>query len=315
MYEIITIGEPMVLFAAEEVAPLEEAKHFTKFVSGAEVNVSIGLSRLGYKVSYITKLGEDPFGKYIYKFFTEEGIDVTYAKFIDTHSTGLQVKERIEAGDPRVVSYRKGSAATTMGIEDIDSVDLSSAKLVHFTGIPLSISHSCREAVYALAKKAREKNIPISFDPNLRPKLWEGKEKMIEVINDFASNCDIIMPGISEGLALTGSDNPEEIANFYLHKGIKTIVIKLGGKGAYVKTREEAYVIPGFKVEKVVDTVGAGDGFAVGVLSGMLEGLSLKDSAIRGNAIGAIQVMHRGDNDGLPNRKQLEEFISLNLHI
>lgn len=312
MYEVITIGEPMVLFAAEEIAPLEEAKHFTKFVSGAEVNVAVGLSRLGHKVTYITKLGNDPFGNYIYDFLSKERIDLSYAKFIDNNITGLQVKERKNSGDPKVVSYRKGSAATEICIKDIDSIDLSSVKLVHFTGIPLAISGNCREAVYALAKKIKENNILISFDPNLRPKLWGSKEKMIEVINDFSSNCDIIMPGINEGFTLMGSDNPEEIANFYLQKGIKNVVIKLGEKGAYVKAKEEAYLVPGFKVENVVDTVGAGDGFAVGLLSGMLEGLRLQDSVLRGNAIGAIQVMHRGDNDGLPNKNELQKYMSLN---
>ncbi len=88
----------------------------------------------------------------------------------------------------------------------------------------------------------------------------------------------------------------------------ETVIIKDGSKGAYVQTADENYDVAGYKVEKVVDTVGAGDGFAVGVLSGILEGLDLKDSVKRGNAIGAIQVMNIGDNEGLPTPKELKAF-------
>jgi 2-dehydro-3-deoxygluconokinase len=140
--------------------------------------------------------------------------------------------------------------------------------------------------------------------------LWESKEVMIETINSLAAKCDMILPGIEEGLILTGSKEPEDIAAFYQNLGVKTVIIKLGSKGAYVQTEDESYVVEGFKAEKVVDTVGAGDGFAVGVISGRLEGLPLKECVKRGNAIGAIQVQHISDNEGLPTREELEAFIS-----
>ena len=76
-----------------------------------------------------------------------------------------------------------------------------------------------------------------------------------------------------------------------------------------MKEKDKAYMVPGFKVKKVVDTVGAGDGFAVGVISGILEGINIEDSVRRGNAIGAMQIMDVSDNEGLPTRKQLEEFM------
>jgi 2-dehydro-3-deoxygluconokinase len=91
------------------------------------------------------------------------------------------------------------------------------------------------------------------------------------------------------------------------------VIVKLGEKGAFVKTKEDSFIVPGFKVEKVVDTVGAGDGFAVGVISGLLEGLSLKDAVRRGNAVGALAVMSPGDNDGLPNPDQLKNYMNSQL--
>ena len=101
----------------------------------------------------------------------------------------------------------------------------------------------------------------------------------------------------------------EKIADFYQNLGIKEVIIKNGSKGAYIRSGNESFEQPGFKVEKVVDTVGAGDGFAAGVLSGKLEGLSIRECAIRGNAIGAIQVTYSSDNEGLPTQDELKKFI------
>lgn len=309
MPEIILIGEPMAMFVADYVGKLEEVEKYTKSLAGAEVNVCIGLKRLGYDVSYVTKLGVDPFGKYIKKFLDKENINTSFITFDSKFPTAFQLKGKTEVGDPEVVYFRKGTAASHISKEDIEKIDLSEVRLVHVTGIPPALSESCREATYELIKKAKEKDLYITFDPNLRPALWTSKEEMIRVINDIASKCDMVLPGIAEGLILTGSEDPNEIAEFYLKLGVKTVIVKLGSKGAFVKTKDEAFTVPGFKVEKVVDTVGAGDGFAVGIISGLLEKLSLKDAAIRGNAIGSLQVMVPGDNEGLPSREKLQEYI------
>ena len=99
------------------------------------------------------------------------------------------------------------------------------------------------------------------------------------------------------------------ISDFYLQRGAGAVITKLGSRGAYVADSAHHSLIPGFAVEKVVDTVGAGDGFAAGLISALLEGATLDEAARRGNAIGALQVMSRGDNTGLPNRQQLRQFM------
>ncbi|MDF2819762.1 MAG: kdgK [Clostridiales bacterium] len=310
MYEVILFGEPMALFVADTVGPLEDVEHFTRSLAGAEVNVCIGLTRLQHKATYITRLGEEPMGRYIEKFLQKEGIGTEFITFDSVYRTGLQLKNKVIDGDPYAPYYRKGSAASHISTKEIDAIDFEGIKHVHITGIPPALSESCRLATYRLFERARENNVFISFDPNLRPALWESKEVMIETINDLATKCDLLLPGTEEGLILMGSNKPEEIAEFYQAKGVKNIIIKIGAQGAYVKTEEEEYTVEGFKVEKVIDTVGAGDGFAVGVISGRLEGLSLKECVRRGNAIGAIQVQHVSDNQGLPTKAELDAFIS-----
>ena len=310
MSEVILFGEPMALFVADTVGPLEDVEHFTRSLAGAEVNVCIGLTRLGHKATYITRLGDEPLGRYVEKFLTKEGIGTEFITFDPVYRTGIQLKNKVVEGDPYAPYYRKGSAASHMSVKEIDAIDFEGIKHVHITGIPPALSESCRQATYRLFERAKENNVYISFDPNLRPALWESKEEMIQIINDMASKADMVLPGTAEGLILMGSERPEAIADFYQNLGVKTVVVKLGAQGAYVRTDKEAYTVEGFKVDKVIDTVGAGDGFAVGVISGRLEGLSLKDCVRRGNAIGAIQIQHISDNEGLPTREELEAFIS-----
>lgn len=309
MSKVLLFGEPMTLFTAKDEGELENVNLFEKSVAGAELNVCTGLVRLGHTVSYITRLGNDPLGSYIKKFIDKEKIGTEFITFDSINKTGLMLKSKCSDGDPVTEYYRKGSAFSHITPEDIDNVNFDGIEILHVTGIPPALSLSCREATYRLIERAKEKGVYVTFDPNLRPALWESQEVMVNVLNDLAKKCDLILPGVAEGLILTGSDDVEKIADFYQSIGINEVVIKNGSKGAYIRSGNNSFEQPGFKVEKVVDTVGAGDGFAVGVLSGKLEGLSIKECAIRGNAIGAIQVTYSSDNEGLPTLDELKKFI------
>ena len=236
-------------------------------------------------------------------------IGTSLVTYDDVYRTGIQLKNRVTDGsDPYAPYYRKGSAASHITVSEVDAIDLTDVELVHVTGIPPSLSQSARKATFRLMDRAKEAGIFITFDPNLRQVLWEDEETMCTVLNQLAAKADVVLPGIGECKILAGTEDKKEAADFYQKLGVKTVIIKDGSKGAYVQTADENYDVAGYKVEKVVDTVGAGDGFAVGVLSGILEGLDLKDSVKRGNAIGAIQVMNIGDNEGLPTPKELKAF-------
>lgn len=309
MSKVLLFGEPMALFTSQIEGNLEDVNLFEKSVAGAELNVCTGIVRLGHKVSYITKLGNDPLGLYIKKFIDKENIGTEFISFDNVNKTGLMFKSKVSKGDPVTAYYRNGSAFSHITPEDIDNISFDGVAILHVTGIPPALSLSCREATYRLIERAKERGIYITFDPNLRPVLWENEETMISVLNDLAKKCDLILPGVVEGLILTGSDDVEKISDFYQNLGVNEVIIKNGSKGAYVRSGNHSFDQPGFKVEKVVDTVGAGDGFAVGILSGKLEGLSIKECVIRGNAVGAIQVTHSSDNEGLPKQEELAEFI------
>ena len=112
----------------------------------------------------------------------------------------------------------------------------------------------------------------------------------------------------SEGRLLTGYDTPADIAAFYLDQGSDAVIIKLGADGAYFRTADDQAFVPAVPVAKVVDTVGAGDGFAVGVISALLGNLSMTKAVQRANWIGSRAVQSRGDSDGLPTRAELLRF-------
>ena len=313
MVEVLTFGEPMGLMVADEVKPLKDVEHFTRYVCGAEVNFSVGLSRLGHSVAYVSKVGQDPFGEHICDFLAENKIENGYVKVDKEYLTGMQLKAKVLDGDPLVVNFRKNSAFSHFQPEELAGIDWSGVKHVHVTGISAALSESCRAAAAKLMDTAKAKGIRVSFDPNLRPALWPDKQEMVRVINALAARADIVLPGISEGEILMGSRDPEAIADFYLGQGSKAVVVKVGAKGSFVKTSDgEKFESPGFRVEHVVDTVGAGDGFAVGTISALLEGKSLKEAAHRGAAIGALAIMVAGDNEGLPTREKLESFMDNN---
>lgn len=310
--KIMLVGEPMGLLIAQEEKPLDQVDHFITSVAGAELNVAIGLTRLNHSVGYLTKLGRDAFAKRIVRTIEHNGIDTDLISYSDTQLTGFMLKSKVSSGDPDICYYRKNSAASTISKEDIDRVDFSQYGFLHMTGIFPALSRTTLESAKYLMKKAKEKGLVISFDPNLRPQLWPDRQTMIETLNELAEEADYFLPGCKEGEILMGSSQPEKIAEHYLNLGPKAIIVKTGKKGAFAATKEKSFSLPTYPAEKIVDTVGAGDGFAAGVMSAIMEGLSLEQAVDRGNAIGTIQVMSVGDNEGLPTRSQLDKFMSEN---
>ncbi|MEA4833969.1 MAG: sugar kinase [Anaeromusa sp.] len=310
MSNILTVGEAMALFVSEKTGSLDVAERFLRFVAGAEVNFSIGMTRLGHTVTYLSQAGEDPFGRGIVHFLKENGVDTSLIRLLPGEFTGMQWKEKVAVGDPEVYSLRRGSAASKMDASLVQTVQWGKYNHMHLTGIPPALSAGCRELLGALLQEAKKQGLSISYDPNLRPGLWPDKTEMVRVINELSFQADIVFPGISEARQLTGQETPEAMAAFYHRQGVPKVVIKLGTKGAYASFNgETAFYTPAFPVAKVVDTVGAGDGFAVGVVSGLLEGLAPQDAVRRGAAIGALAVMSPGDNDGLPDRDGLASYM------
>lgn len=306
--DVVTFGEAMMLLVADRPGPLEEAGSFIKRTAGAETNVAIGLARLGLKVGWCSRLGTDSMGRFLLRTMQAEGIDCSHVVTSKEQRTGFMIKGRVEgAGDPEIEYHRSGSAASYYSAADIDMDWLTSARHLHATGIFAALSKSCLDTTVTSMDLMRKAGKTISFDPNLRPSLWGSEDRMRKIINELASKADWVLPGIEEGMLLTGQSTPEGIADFYLNSGASLVVVKLGPAGAFWADKDHKSYVPGFPVEEVVDTVGAGDGFAVGVISGLLDECRTSNAVKRAAWIGARAVQVLGDTEGLPSRNDLIE--------
>lgn len=304
--DVVTIGESMVVFTP--TTPLMKYAHsYSRKFGGAETNVAIGLTRLGHNTGWISRVGNDEFGKALLSFIRGEGVDVSKVKFDDSAPTGIYFKEIRSGGDVRVQYYRKDSAASKLSEADIDKDYIKQAKYLHITGITPALSNSCYETILCSIKIAKENNVKVVFDPNLRKKLWSEKEAK-RVLLEIAGLADIVLPGVDEGKFMFGEEDPEKLGRLFLNQGASVVILKVGAKGAYYFTKTEAKLVPGFPVKSVVDPVGAGDGFAAGVISGLLDGIELEKAVERGNAVGAIATQIEGDFESLPDRDELYRF-------
>lgn len=306
--DVITFGEAMMMLVADRPGPLELAETFSKRTAGAETNVAIGLARLGLQVGWASRLGADSMARYLLGAMQAEGIDCSHVVCDPTQRTGFLIKGRVSDGsDPPIEYHRKGSAASLIGPGDIDTAWLTSARHLHATGVFPALNANTYAAAERTLALMRAAGRTISFDPNLRPTLWSSREAMVAGINALAAKADWVLPGIEEGKILMGSDDPVAIARFYRGLGAKLVIVKLGADGAYYDSDTVGSGhVAGFPVETVVDTVGAGDGFAAGVISALLAGRSVPDAVKRGCWIGARAVQVLGDTEGLPTQAELE---------
>lgn len=308
--KIVLMGEPMGLFMANETGALSEVDSFSVSIAGAEYNVAVGLARLGHTPAYCTRLGFDPLGERILRGMRQNHIATDLVMQTETAVTGFMMKSSTDQGDPDIAYYRKGSAASQITTHDIDALDLYGCERLHVTGIFPAVSASALAATKRLISRAKALELPVSFDPNLRPQLWESEKKMVATLNSLAEGVETVLPGLGEGEILTGRNTPEGVAEFYHDLGVKNVVVKLGKEGAYFSEKGgQSGFSPAFPVRKKVDTVGAGDGFAAGVISALAEGETLQEATFRGNVIGAVQITHRSDNEGLPTREELSKII------
>ncbi|MCZ4602632.1 PfkB family carbohydrate kinase [Streptomyces sp. Lzd4kr] len=308
--DVVTFGEAMAMFVAEEPGRLASVTHYRRALADAEVNVAIALSRLGHRVGWFGRVGDDPLGEFAVARIAAENVEVGVVVTDPEAPTGLQLKSRTDGhGDPLVVYYRRDSAGSRTRPSPETEARLTCTRHLHMTGIFPALSAQAGAFTEHSLETARASGAAISFDPNLRPSLWPDREKMVEVLNGLATRADWVLPGLAEGELLTGRTTPRGIAEFYLERGVSLVAVKLGADGATLFTRDEEWRMPAFKVT-VVDTVGAGDGFASGLISGALDGLSLPARLERAAAVGALATTSPGDMDGMPSEQVLRAFLT-----
>ncbi|WP_041544217.1 sugar kinase [Oceanobacillus iheyensis] len=308
--DVIGIGETMVSLTPDKYGLIRQTSSFEPRVAGTETNTLIGLSRLGHNTGFISRLGEDELGAMVLKELRGENVDTKLIDLDPYHQTGLFLKEIINESDVHVYYYRQHSAASQMTRELLDESYISSASYLFITGITPAISESCKQTIFTAINMAKNNGVKIVFDPNIRKKLWsesEARQTLIEILK----LSDIILPGISEGQFLLDSNDPEEIGKKCVDLGAELVVVKLGENGAYYCTSDHGDYVPSFPVKQVRDPVGAGDAFAAGLLSGLIDELSIEKAVERACITGGYATTYVGDYEGFPDKSRLERLTNL----
>ena len=305
---VLTFGEALVGYGSVE-DNLRTATQFTRFPGGAELNVAVGLTRLGARAIWASVLGQDPHGDYLADAISDLGVIPLVRRA--GGPTALMFKAGGASRDPEVLQVRHQTAfaqhaealltAEVLALEGIDHL--------HLSGIPLGISPVVRAASMTLLEAAIAAGISVSFDPNLRLNLWPDPDEMRAVINTVAGRATVVMPGAGEGELLTGQDDPEGIGRAYLDGGAHEVVIKLGAEGAWAWTADGQTARSRRFAVTPIDTVGAGDGFAAGYLAAFLAGASLQERVDQGAAVGALATTRRGDLAAMPQCQEVKALL------
>lgn len=307
-FKVMTIGDAMITFNPSVQGPLRFVESFNRKVGGAELNFAIGCARLGLGSKWISRLGKDEFGKVIYNFTRGEGVDVSEVKLMEGYPTSLNFKEINGDGSGKTFYYRYHSPITTMTPEDVKEEWFEDVDLLHLTGVFMAIDPNNVKVVKRYVEIAKDKGIPISFDPNIRLKLWTIEEAR-KAYNDIFPYVDILLTGLDEIHMIIGKDSAEDLGEFADQNGFRDLVIKDGANGSKLYREGKWIKAPGFKVSPI-DTVGAGDGFDAGYVYGWLHNYSPEQILRFANGVGALVTTVSGDNEGLPYLEEVNAFIN-----
>ncbi len=286
---VLTAGETMALLDPVGAGTPQPGTAFTLRFAGAESNFAIALARLGVPVTWVSRLGRDPFGDLIERGMAAEGVDCRWVRRDDAR-TGLFVKWR-DGSERGVAYYRSGSAASRLGPDDVPDAALDGVRLVHLTGITMAISESGLALVVDLARRARERGAIVLFDPNFRPALPDTSEAAATRIRE-------VLPYVD--WCLTGED---EAGRLWRDQEIPArTVLRVGARGAIV----DGVRVPCPREVEVVDEIGAGDAFAAGFAYGLLAGWAPAAATYAGNVLAAHALTGTGDWETAPHLREVE---------
>ena len=326
--DLVCIGRTCVdLYAEQEGAKLEDVQSFRKYVGGSAANIALNTARLGIRSAMLTRVGEEPLGHFVRRALADTGVDVSHVTLDPEHLTPYVLLAIRDIDDfPRIFAY--GDAADlALDEDDVAPEFIASSKALLVTGTPLSRAGS-RAASLKAVKAAKEAGTSVVFDLDYRPVFWgvashaQGGQMFVaseEVTKGYRSvlpDCDLVVGTEEEIRIAGGSTDTREALKGIRELSEATIVLKVGAMGAIVfpegipEDLGDGVRVPGFPVE-VFNSVGAGDAFMSGFLSGWLREEPLEECLRLGNACGAIVVSRHGCSPAMPTPEELEYFLNM----
>jgi 2-dehydro-3-deoxygluconokinase len=297
MPDIIAIGEPLI----ELNRPRGES-HFVMGCGGDVSNAMVAAARSGAATGLATAIGADDFGQALIDLWAAEGIDAAHVRIHPTAPTGLYFVSH--GPDGHHFSYRReGSAASLFGIEDLPREAIAEARILHVSGISQAISTRAADAVFEAMAVARAAGVLLSYDTNIRLKLWPIMRARA-VIHEAMTNIDIALPGLDDARLLVGTEDPDAIADRYLSFGARIVALKLGRLGCLIATAQRRLRLPPIAVA-AVDATGAGDTFDGAFLAEYLFTADPFRAGLYANVAAALATRAYGAVGPMPRRAEV----------
>lgn len=306
--EVVTIGETMAAFIPQKQGMLRYNCTYEMKIAGAESNLAVGLSKLGHGAGWFSAVGDDEFGHFVLNQIRSEGVDTSQVVVDSENRTGVMFKEIRPERETSVFYYRDGSAASHIRAEQVPWGYLEQAQFIHLTGITPLLSETLKETTLEILKRLKGK-VRISFDPNIRRKLW-GTADHSGLLRQIAGQSSVLLMGVSEAEEMYGIKNPDILADRLFQNGVlEYLAVKDGARGAHIYDRHSRFHIPPFKCCPV-DMIGAGDAFNAAFLAGILEGRDLLTCGTMGGIAGAMATEVLGDTEGYPFKNQMDNLLN-----
>lgn len=301
-FDIVAMGEPMV----ELVRTSDPAigPYYKPGFGGDTSNAIVAAARQGARTGYVTALGEDEFGDDLMKLWAREGVDASTIIRRRDAATGIYFVIPHET-ERNFIYYRHNSAASRYVPGEVPDYYIAGTSILHVSAISQAISDTARDAVWRAMSVARNAGALVSYDTNLRLKLWPLDTARSEIHASMAET-DIALPSFDDSRLLTGHDDPDAIIDFYLDLGPSLVALKLGSKGALVATSDRRELIPPIAVE-AVDSTGAGDAFAGAFLAYLVESGEPFLAAEHAVRVAGETVAGFGAIDPIPRRQDIVE--------
>jgi|SRR5437870_4158009 len=302
--DIVAIGEAMIEFNQASQA---DGRTYLQGFGGDTSNALIAAARQGAKGAYVTKLGDDEFGRMCLGLWRDERIDTQGVAIDPSAPTGIYFVRH--GKDGHVFSYlRAGSAASRMQPADVPAPLIERARYLHLSGISQAISASATDTVFYAIGIARASSVKVVYDPNLRLKLWP-LERARAVILATIPLTDYFLPSLDDVRLLSGLDDPVAILDWCHRQGARTVVFKLGKAGSWVSEDAHRTPIAAFPVD-AVDATGAGDCFDGSLLARLAAGDDVVSAARWASAAAALTTTGYGAVAPLPTADRVAQFLA-----
>lgn len=292
--DIVCLGEPLIEFNRPKEG---DGRTWLQGFGGDSQNVAIAAARQGASTGYLTSVGQDWMGDAFLDLWKNEGVDASRVTRHPTAPTGVSFVTHSDAGH-KFDYLRKNSAASLMTPDALAGDYIAGARVFHLSAIGQAISDTARETCDAAIDVARKAGVKVSYDTNLRLRLWD-LDVARRVIDATIARCDIALPSLDDSRELTGLKQPAAIAAYYLRLGAPLVALKMGAQGSLIATRDRQIRIAPHRVE-AVDATGAGDTFDGAFLARLLAGDDPETAARYANVAAALSTTGYGAVTPMP---------------